>query len=98
MTDADAAAARLHVRGLSKRFEAVRALIDAILEIEPGSIHALLGENGAGKSTLVKIITGLETADEGSLLLDGQEVRFSSPMEARSAGVSAPESFSTAMR
>lgn len=89
MTDADAAAARLRVRGLSKRFEAVRALTDASLEIEPGSIHALLGENGAGKSTLVKIITGLETADEGSLLLDGQEVRFSSPMEARSAGVTA---------
>jgi len=81
--------ARLRVHGLTKRFEAVRALTDANLEIEAGSIHALVGENGAGKSTLVKIITGLETGDEGSLLLDGREVRFSSPMEARSAGVTA---------
>jgi rhamnose transport system ATP-binding protein len=80
---------RLWVRGLSKRFEAVRALTAASLEIQPGSIHALVGENGAGKSTVVKIITGLEVADEGSLLLDGHEVLFASPMDARSAGVTA---------
>jgi rhamnose transport system ATP-binding protein len=84
-----AGAPRLRVRALSKRFEAVRALTAVNLEVEPGSIHALLGENGAGKSTLVKIVTGLESADEGSLLLDGREVRFASPMEARSAGVTA---------
>jgi rhamnose transport system ATP-binding protein len=89
MTDVGAAIPRLEVRGLSKRFEAVRALTAANLEVAAGSIHALLGENGAGKSTLVKIITGLETADEGSLLLDGREVQFGSPMEARSAGVTA---------
>ena len=90
MTDAEGGTeARLHVRGLTKHFEAVRALTEANLEVGPGSIHALVGENGAGKSTLVKIITGLETADEGSLLLDGREVRFDSPMEARASGVTA---------
>ncbi len=89
MTGTDGATPRLRVRGLSKRFEAVRALVTAELEVKPGSIHALVGENGAGKSTLVKIITGLEVADEGSLLLDGREVHFTSPMDARSAGVTA---------
>jgi rhamnose transport system ATP-binding protein len=90
MTDAEGGPeARLRVRGLTKRFEAVRALTEANLRVGPGSIHALVGENGAGKSTLVKIITGLETADEGSLLLDGRDVRFDSPMEARASGVTA---------
>ncbi len=89
MTGSDDPVPRLRVRGLSKRFEAVRALTAADLEVQAGSIHALVGENGAGKSTLVKIITGLETADEGSLLLDGREVHFASPMDARSGGVTA---------
>ena len=51
--------------------------------------HALVGENGAGKSTLVKIITGILEPDAGEIALDGQVVRFATPIEARRAGVAA---------
>lgn len=78
---------RLDVRALDKRFGGLRALADVEFVVQPGSIHALLGENGAGKSTLVKIVTGVQPADSGEVLLDGEAVRFSSPMEAREAGV-----------
>jgi rhamnose transport system ATP-binding protein len=78
---------RLQVQSISKSFGGIRALRDISFDINPGEVHALVGENGAGKSTLVKIITGLESADTGSLILDGEEIRFSSPMEARDSGV-----------
>lgn len=78
---------RLEVRALDKRFGGLRALAEANVTVQPGSIHALLGENGAGKSTLVKIVTGVQPADGGRVLLDGEDVRFASPMEARAAGV-----------
>ncbi len=91
MTSAAAAAhepapARLSVRGVSKRFEAVRALSEVDFDIAPGEIHALVGENGAGKSTLVKIITGLLAARRRARsCLDGEPVRFRNPA-ARRAG------------
>jgi len=72
---------------VSKSFGGIDALKDVSFDIKAGEIHALVGENGAGKSTLVKIITGLEPADRGSILLDGMEIRFPSPMEARANGV-----------
>jgi ribose transport system ATP-binding protein len=50
---------------VSKSFPGVRALEDVSLSLQPGSIHALLGENGAGKSTLIKIVTGLHRPDQG---------------------------------
>ena len=78
---------RLELRGLSKAFGGVRALQDVDLAVAPGEVHAVLGENGAGKSTLVKIVTGIEAADAGGILLDGAPVRFRSPMAARAAGV-----------
>ena len=81
--------ARLTITGLTKHFEAVQALEDANVVVAPASIHALVGENGAGKSTLVKIVTGLERADRGSVLLDGQAVSFATPIEARAAGLTA---------
>ena len=82
-----AAAPRLEVHGLSKGFGGIRALSEVGFAVAPGSIHALVGENGAGKSTLVKIVTGVQPADAGRVLLDGREVRFASPMRAREAGV-----------
>jgi rhamnose transport system ATP-binding protein len=78
---------RLRIKSISKSFGGIEALIDVSFDIKAGEIHALVGENGAGKSTLVKIITGLESADRGALLLDGDEIRFHNPMEARADGV-----------
>ena len=78
---------RLELRGISKAYGGVRALQDVSLSVAPGEVHAVLGENGAGKSTLVKIVTGIEAADAGEILLDGQPVRFRSPMAARTAGL-----------
>jgi len=57
--------------GISKRFGATVALDDVDLRVEPGEVHALVGRNGAGKSTLVSILTGLEPADSGTVLLGG---------------------------
>jgi rhamnose transport system ATP-binding protein len=84
-----AGAPRLSIRGVSKTYEGIHALEDVSFDVQPGEIHALVGENGAGKSTLVKIITGLVEPDGGSLLLDGEPVSFATPMEARDAGVGA---------
>jgi rhamnose transport system ATP-binding protein len=83
------AAPRLRIEGVSKSFEAVRALRDVSFDIAPGEIHSLVGENGAGKSTLVSIITGLQSGDTGTIELDGEAFVFRSPLEARAAGVAA---------
>jgi ABC-type sugar transport system ATPase subunit len=66
--------ARLRIESLFKRFPGVQALADVSLVVEPGEIHALLGENGAGKSTLGKIIAGVYLRDSGLIEVDGQEI------------------------
>ncbi len=73
---------------ISKTFPGVRALDSVDFRLFPGEIHALMGENGAGKSTLIKVLTGVYTADTGVVALDGQQVSFAGPMQARAAGVS----------
>ena len=80
---------RLRIAGISKSYEGIHALQDVSFDVMPGEIHALVGENGAGKSTLVKIITGLVEPDGGEVFLDGEPVRFATPMDARDAGVGA---------
>jgi len=65
---------RIDVQGLSKTFPGVRALDRVSLVVQPGEIHALLGENGAGKSTLGKIIAGVYSRSEGRVSLDGVEL------------------------
>ena len=80
---------RLSIRGVAKNFEAVQALRGVSFDLAPGEVHALVGENGAGKSTLVSIITGLQTASAGEVLLDGEPIHFRTPLEARAAGVAA---------
>lgn len=80
---------RLSIQNVSKSFEAIHALRDVSFDLAPGEIHALVGENGAGKSTLVGIITGLRQPNEGRVLLNGTEVRFHNPLEARAHGVAA---------
>ncbi|WNV82696.1 sugar ABC transporter ATP-binding protein [Umezawaea sp. Da 62-37] len=77
----------LIAQDLVKLFPGVRALDKASLRIEPGSVHALLGENGAGKSTLIKILTGVYRPDGGTLSVGGEEVHLDSPQAASRAGV-----------
>ena len=77
----------LVLRGVRKTFGPVVALRSATLVVEPGSIHALVGENGAGKSTLIKIVAGVHRRDAGEMLLGGEIKSFASTAEAKAAGV-----------
>ncbi|BBL80915.1 sugar ABC transporter ATP-binding protein [Rubrobacter xylanophilus] len=79
----------LSARHLAKRYGGVVALADGNLEVSSGEVVALMGANGSGKSTLGKILTGAVVPDSGTLLLDGEETRFSSPHAARRAGIAA---------
>ncbi|HYF61413.1 MAG TPA: sugar ABC transporter ATP-binding protein, partial [Herpetosiphonaceae bacterium] len=76
------------VRGISKAFPGVVALEGVDFSLRKGEIHALMGENGAGKSTLIKILTGVEQPDAGSIELEGAPVRVRSPQHAQELGVS----------
>lgn len=77
----------LEMRGISKAYGAVQALLDVRLELHGGEVHALVGENGAGKSTLVKVLAGAVQADTGTTLLDGHELALTGPADARAAGI-----------
>jgi rhamnose transport system ATP-binding protein len=79
----------LQIRHISKRFDTTQALDDVSLDLFPGEIHALMGENGAGKSTLIKIMTGVYRADEGEMLLDGNPIRVTNPVDAQAYGIAA---------
>ena len=78
---------RLSMQGICKAFPGVQALSGMDFDLLPGEIHALIGQNGAGKSTLVKIASGAYAQDEGRILLDGREVTFRSPADARNQGI-----------
>ncbi len=78
----------LQASGLRKRFGATVALDGAGLSLRAGEIHALMGQNGAGKSTLIKLVTGVETPDAGSIVLDGAPVAPATPLEAQALGIS----------
>ena len=78
---------RLALRDVSKAFPGVQALERVSLEVQPGEIHALLGENGAGKSTLGKIIAGVYAPDEGSFTLDGVALETIDETEAGRLGI-----------
>lgn len=72
---------------IRKSYPGVQALKDVSFELSAGEIHCLLGENGAGKSTLMKILSGAETRDAGTVLIDGQPVDIPSPADARRLGI-----------
>lgn len=77
----------LQMRGIRKAFPGVLAVGRGSFELQPGEIHALVGENGAGKSTLIKVLTGAHQADDGEIILYGERVTFTSPLAARRAGI-----------
>jgi general nucleoside transport system ATP-binding protein len=77
----------LELRGITKRFGALVANDDINFTVNPGEIHALLGENGAGKSTLMNIVYGLVQPDSGQILMDGQPLDIRGPAEALAAGI-----------
>ena len=79
---------RLEMRGVTKRYPGVVACDSIDLDVRQGEIHALLGENGAGKSTLMNVLYGLATPDEGTILIDGQEVEIAEPSDAINRGIS----------
>jgi len=78
---------KLELRGITKRFGSLVANDHIDLVVEPGRIHALLGENGAGKSTLMNVLYGLYQADEGEILLDDVVQHFRGPGDAMAAGI-----------
>ena len=77
----------LTARGVTKRYGRVTALDKADFDLYPGEIRAVIGDNGAGKSTLIKAISGALVPDSGEIRLHGEKIKFSSPMEAREAGI-----------
>ncbi|WP_193084353.1 ABC transporter ATP-binding protein [Brevibacterium aurantiacum] len=78
---------KLELRGMTKVFGSFMANDHIDLTIEPGEIHALLGENGAGKSTMMNVLYGLYDADGGEILLDDKPVTFAGPGDAVAAGI-----------
>lgn len=78
----------LSVKGITKSFPGVKALENVDLTLREGEIHALMGENGAGKSTLIKVITGVEHPDSGTIEFDGRQVEVKNPQHAQHIGIS----------
>ena len=77
----------LSARGIHKRYGNVTAIDGADFDLYHGEILAVIGDNGAGKSSLIKVLSGATIPDSGTVSLDGEEVSFKSPLEARRAGI-----------
>ena len=87
-TSAVGAAPILEARDIVKRFGGVAAVDDVSIAVPPGEIHGLVGENGAGKSTLMRVLAGILTPDNGSVMIDGEQLQAGSARSALEAGVS----------
>jgi simple sugar transport system ATP-binding protein len=79
--------ALIEMHGIGKMYGAIRSLQGVNLRVAAGEVTCVLGDNGAGKSTLIKIMSGLHSHSEGTLLVDGQETHFGSPREALDMGI-----------
>ena len=77
----------IELRDIHKSFYGVEVLHGVDFVLQPGTVHALMGENGAGKSTLMKVIAGVHSADSGKVLMDDREVEINSPAKARELGI-----------
>ena len=77
----------MEAHGINKVFPGVKALTNVDIRIHRGEVVALLGENGAGKSTLIKVLSGIYQPDAGTIMMDGKEVHFDRPVDAKEAGV-----------
>jgi fructose transport system ATP-binding protein len=87
MSDASPTQPVLSARGLAKRYGHVTALAGTDFDLLPGEVLAVIGDNGAGKSTLIKILAGAIQPDEGRIFLEGRQVRFHGPLDARRHGI-----------
>jgi simple sugar transport system ATP-binding protein len=76
------------MKGIYKSFVGVRALQDVDFTLNRGEIHALVGENGAGKSTLIKVMTGVEQPDAGTIMINQEKMTIRSPQHAQDVGIS----------
>ncbi|MDP4506551.1 ABC transporter ATP-binding protein [Nonomuraea turcica] len=77
----------VELEGITKRFPGVVANHDIRITVDPGTVHAIVGENGAGKSTLMKILYGMQKPDEGTIKVNGTEVGFRTPSDAIAVGI-----------
>jgi ABC-type sugar transport system ATPase subunit len=87
LTAPGAGAPLIELTSIGKWFGGVHAVSDVSVRIEPGTIHAIVGENGAGKSTLGKVLSGSLRPDQGEVRLNGEVHRFHSPRDALGAGI-----------
>lgn len=78
----------VHMKNITKRFPGVTALDNITFDVLPGEVHVLLGENGAGKSTLMKVLSGVYTPDEGTIVLNGKEHKRLTPHLSAEGGIS----------
>lgn len=78
----------LNMKGITKSFPGVIALKDVDFTLRRGEVHALMGENGAGKSTLIKVLTGVETPDSGTIELEDKTIQVRSPLHSQELGIS----------
>ena len=77
----------MEARNLVKKYGSVIAMNGADFELRPGEILAVIGDNGAGKSSLIKALSGATIPDSGEIFLDGQQIHFKSPIDARRNGI-----------
>src|SRR5947199_4288951 len=83
----DGSATAVAIVGVTKTYPGCRALSNADFDCRPGEVHALVGENGSGKSTMIKIASGVIDADEGTVLIGGQELGSGRVQRARRLGL-----------